>query len=149
MIQLKGNKGMTSEFAIAAHALVVLSHKKTVVSSDVLAENICTNPTRVRKVLSRLKKAGLVETKEGAEGGYLLTVPASRIDLRMLADTLEVVIVASSWKSGNPEMNCMISSGMAGVLDGLYADLDRSCREQMEHITIADLENKIFKELSL
>lgn len=136
---------MTSEFAIAAHALVVLSHKKTVVSSEVLAENICTNPTRVRKVLSRLKKAGLVETKEGAEGGYHLVVPADRINLRTLADTLEVAFVTASWKSGNPEMDCMISSGMAGVLDGLYSDLDRSCRVQMGHITIADLENKIFK----
>lgn len=136
---------MTSEFAIAAHALVVLSHKKTVVSSDVLAENICTNPTRVRKVLSRLKKAGYVETKEGAEGGYLLIVPAARINLGTLADTLEVTFVASSWKSGNPEMDCMISSGMAGVLDGLYADLDKSCREQLGRITIADLENQIFK----
>lgn len=136
---------MTSEFAIATHALVVLSHRKTVVSSDVLAENICTNPTRVRKVLSRLKKAGLVETKEGAEGGYLLVVPAGQINLRTVADTLEVAFVTSSWKSGNPEMSCMISSGMAGVLDGLYADLDRNCREQMEHVTIADLENRIFK----
>lgn len=136
---------MTSEFAIATHALVVLSHKKTVVSSDVLAENICTNPTRVRKVLSRLKKAGLVETKEGAEGGYLLVVPAGQIDLGTVADTLEVSFVAASWKSGNPEMSCMISSGMAGVLDGLYADLDRNCREQMGRITIADLENQIFK----
>ncbi len=136
---------MTSEFAIATHALVVLSHKKTVVSSDVLAENICTNPTRVRKVLSRLKKAGLVETKEGAEGGYLLVVPSDQINLRTVADTLDVAFVTSSWKSGNPEMSCMISSGMAGVLDGLYADLDRNCREMMGHITIADLENQIFK----
>lgn len=135
---------MTSEFAIAVHALVVLSHKHTVVSSDVLAENICTNPTRVRKVLSRLKKAGLVETKEGAVGGYQLVVPAGQIDLRTVADTLEISFVASSWKSGNPKMSCMISSGMAGVLDGLYADLDRSCREQMAQITIADLENQIF-----
>lgn len=136
---------MTSEFAIATHALVVLSHRKTVVSSDVLAENICTNPTRVRKVLSRLKKAGMVETKEGAEGGYLLIVPADQINLRTVADTLETAFVTSSWKSGNPEMSCMISSGMAGVLDGLYADLDRTCREQMECVTIADLENRIFK----
>lgn len=136
---------MTSEFAIATHALVVLSHRKTVVSSDVLAENICTNPTRVRKVLSRLKKAGLVETKEGAEGGYLLVVPADQIDLRTVADTLEVAIVTATWKSGNPEMSCMISSGMAGVLDGLYADLDKNCRELMGNITIADLENKIFR----
>lgn len=136
---------MTSEFAIAVHGLVVLSHRKKVVSSDVLAENICTNPTRVRRVMSRLKKAKLVETKEGVEGGYQLAVAADQINLRTVADTLEISFVSASWKSGNPEMSCMISSGMAGVLDGLYADLDKRCREQMETVTIADLENKIFK----
>lgn len=38
------------------------------VSSEVLAENICTNPARVRKVMAQLKRAGLVETHEGAVG---------------------------------------------------------------------------------
>ena len=61
---------MTSEFAIAVHALVYLNHKGETVSSEALAENICTNPARVRKVMAKLKKAGLVATKEGVDGGY-------------------------------------------------------------------------------
>lgn len=144
MKQVKGKHGMTSEFAIAVHALVILSHRKTVVSSDVLAENICTNPTRVRKVLSRLKKAGMVETKEGAEGGYHLATAAAGIHLRAVADALDVAFVTAAWKSGNSEMSCLISSGMAGVLDELYADLDTKCREQLAGITIVDLEGQIF-----
>lgn len=95
--------------------------------------------------MARLKKAKLVETKEGVEGGYQLAVAADKIDLKTIADTLEISFVSASWRSGNPEMSCMISSGMAGVLDGLYTDLNNHCREQMEQITIADLENKIFK----
>ena len=63
---------MTSEFSIAAHALVYLYHKDTTLSSEQLAENICTNPARVRKVMAQLKRAGLVATKEGIDGGYLL-----------------------------------------------------------------------------
>ena len=54
---------MTSEFGIAVHAMVFLHHKGDMVSSEVLAENICTNPARVRKVMARLKRAGLVSTK--------------------------------------------------------------------------------------
>ena len=46
---------MTSEFAIAVHALVYLNHKGETVSSEALAENICTNPARVRKVMAKLK----------------------------------------------------------------------------------------------
>lgn len=135
---------MTSEFAIGVHALVFLNHKNTVVSSELVAENVCTNPTRVRKVLARLKKAGFVETKEGIEGGYHFIADAGKVTLSMIADALEVCFVSASWKSGNIEMDCLIASGMAGILDGLYQDLDKKCREELDHVTIADLDYKIF-----
>ena len=48
-----------SSFNLAVHALVCLSHSGRSLSSEVLAENICTNPTRVRRVMAGLKKAGM------------------------------------------------------------------------------------------
>lgn len=35
---------MTSDYCVAVHALVYLNHKAKVLSSEELAENICTNP---------------------------------------------------------------------------------------------------------
>ena len=61
---------MNSAFCVAVHALVYLNHKARQLTSEELAENICTNPARVRKIMAVLKKAGLVETKEGSVGGY-------------------------------------------------------------------------------
>lgn len=55
---------MDSSFNLAVHALVCLSHSGRSLSSEALAENICTNPTRVRRVQAVLKKAGIVETRE-------------------------------------------------------------------------------------
>ena len=69
---------------------------------------------------------------------------ASKVNLCMIADALGVAFVSSSWKSGNLEKNCLIASGMAGLLDGLYQQLDQKCREELKHITIADLEGQIF-----
>ena len=135
---------MTGEFAVGVHALVFLNHKKTVVSSEMVAENVCTNPARVRKILASLKKAGLVSTKEGLDGGYQFSADASKVNLCMIADALGVAFVSSSWKSGNLEKNCLIASGMAGLLDGLNQQLDQKCREELKHITIADLEGQIF-----
>ena len=66
---------MDSSFNLAVHALVCLSHSGRSLSSEALAENICTNPTRVRRVLAGLKKVGMVETREGLDGGYRLTAP--------------------------------------------------------------------------
>ena len=71
---------MTSEFAIAVHALVFLEHKGIVISSEELAKNVCTNPARIRKVMAKLKRADLIRTKEGTEGGYLFFRGSRRSD---------------------------------------------------------------------
>ena len=44
---------MTSEFTIAVHALVFLNHKGETLDSETLAENVCTNPVRIRKVMAK------------------------------------------------------------------------------------------------
>lgn len=135
---------MTSEFTIAVHALVFLNHKATVYSSEGLANNVCTDAARIRKVMAKLKKADLVKTKEGVDGGYMFHRDSKDVNLAMIADALQTPFVTVSWKSGNPHLSCLISSGMAGVMDELYGDLDQCCRERLSHITIADLDKKIF-----
>ena len=79
---------MDSSFNLAVHALVCLSHSGRSLSSEALAENICTNPTRVRRVLAGLKKAGMVETREGLDGGYRLTADPASLSLRQVAEAV-------------------------------------------------------------
>ena len=95
---------MTSEFGIAVHAMVFLHHKGDMVSSEVLAENICTNPARVRKVMAQLKRAGLVETHEGAVGGYRFAGSADTVTLCDIAQAVGAAFVshrgaAATWIS--------------------------------------------------
>ena len=64
----------------------------------------------------------------------------------MVADALDTEFVSASWKSGDPNKSCMVASGMAGVLDELYGNLDQMCRERLTHVTVKDLDKKIFKD---
>lgn len=135
---------MTSEFAIAVHALVYLNHKQETVSSEALAANVCTNPARVRKVMAKLKKSGIITTKEGLDGGYQFVNDSNLVNLRMVCEALETDFVFASWKSGNEEMSCMIASGMAGVMDEIYDELNEMCKKRLGEISIKDIENRIF-----
>lgn len=135
---------MTGEFAAAVHALVYLNHKKTTLTSDELAENVCTNPARMRKIMARLKKAGLVTTKEGAEGGYFFPHDAKKVNLKMISDAFDLTIVSSNWKSGDEEMECLVASGMATVMDGIYGQLDCLCKDRLEEITVHSIDRHIF-----
>lgn len=139
-------KKLTGEFAIAVHAIVYLNHKKIVLSSEALAENVCTNPARIRKVMAKLKKAGLVKTKEGMDGGYHLNGEASEINLKQISDALEMVMVSASWKSGNPDMKCLVASGMSGIMDSIYEKMNAACQKELEQITIGQIDSRIFKE---
>ena len=62
----------------------------------------------------------------------------------MIAQAVEARFVSSSWKSGNQDMDCLVASGMAGLLDGIYDQLDRRCYERLEKLTIEDINGKIF-----
>lgn len=135
---------MTSDFCVAVHALVYLNHKAMVQSSDELAENICTNPARVRKVMGKLKKAGLLKTREGSEGGYLFTADAKEVSLADIAGVLDIRFVDTAWKSGDTDMECLVASGMAGLMDEIFDDLNEQCRERLKHVTIDTLDQRIF-----
>lgn len=137
---------MTSDFDVAVHALVFLSHSGHQVSSEALAENICTNAVRVRRVMSKLKKVGLVSSAEGAEGGYLIARDARDITLAQVAGAIGGAIVSSHWRSGDIDKECLISSGMGAVMEDLYDDMDRQCRALLAKRTIADIEHSLLAQ---
>ncbi|MEA4934822.1 MAG: Rrf2 family transcriptional regulator [Lawsonibacter sp.] len=134
---------MNSSFCVGVHALVYLSHSACLLSSEELAENICTNPARVRKIMAALKKAGMVKTKEGVDGGYRFEGNPEKLTLDQVADALQIRFVEAAWHSGDTNKECMIASGMADLMDGIFFDLDKECRTRLARISIADLDHKI------
>ncbi len=136
---------MNGDFTLAVHALVCLNHKKETVSSDVLADNICTHPARVRRVMALLKKAKLVETKEGRPGGgYLFISDAEAVTLKDVAKAVSAMFVSSDWRSGSIDKECLVASGMGEIMDGIYTELNALCYDRLAETTIADIDRQIF-----
>ncbi|HIS68623.1 MAG TPA: Rrf2 family transcriptional regulator [Candidatus Gallacutalibacter stercoravium] len=135
---------MTSDFSVAVHALVFLYRKGGCLSSEKLGENICTNPARVRKVMAKLKKAGLVHTKEGIEGGYSFCKGSGEVTLQQISEALGIRFVQCSWSSGGMDKDCLIALGMGEVMDGLYDELDALCKQRLAGITVADMDKRLF-----
>lgn len=135
---------MTAEFVVAAHAAVFLHHKNTFCTSEQIAENVCTNPARVRKVLAKLKKAGIVVSHTSLGGGYKLGRSAQEITLADLLEATKEQVVNVSWRSGSDCAACPISRTMAPVMDGIFDQMEADCRKGLAQITIAAVEGKIF-----
>ena len=137
---------MNSDFCVAVHALVYLNHHKPkICSSEELAENICTHPARVRRILTKLNKSNLLETiKSGPKGGYLFTGNPDKINLADIASSLNVTYIEPSWHSGNTDMKCLIASGMGGLMDTIFTDLNERCQNRLQEISIAQIDTYLF-----
>lgn len=135
---------MTAEFNIAIHGLIYLDHTGRITSSEELANNICTNPARVRKVMTRLKRAGLVESSEGKGSGYHKIETSAEINLMQIQKALGEIAVAETWRSGDINMECMIASGMADVMDHIYENMNELCSAYLETITVREIIEKLF-----
>lgn len=68
-------------FGIALQALVVLAHKDQPCTSAEIAKRLQVEPTLLRRVMAELAREGLLETKEGKDGGYKLSRSAGAITL--------------------------------------------------------------------
>ena len=129
---------MNSDFYIAVHALVYLTHIHGKASSDELAENMCTSAVRVRRVLSQLKKAGLVETREGKQGGYHIAGDEEKINLCMIVDALHLELFSFAWPH-DMNQNCLIASGMGEIMSSMYEEMEERCRAYLADKRIIDL----------
>lgn len=135
---------MTGDFGVAVHALVFLSHRQDCVNSEQLSRNICTNPARVRKIMAKLKSAGLLETREGFDGGYQFKKKPEDITLRQIAESVEARFVSVSKQSGDVDMECQIASGIGPVMDRLYDRLNEMCKDSLGEITLSQIDQNIF-----
>lgn len=142
-----GGDYLNAEFATAVHALVYLNHRGNCISSDEIAENVCTNPARIRKVMAKLKKAKLVNSKEGKNaGGYSPIKNLEEVTLLDIFNAVDDNVVSMNWKSGDKDKECLISSGMADIMSDIAYTLDNNCKKLLSQITINDINKKIFKE---
>lgn len=132
-----------SELIIALHVLVFLSHDKRSRSSEELSENLCTNPVRIRKVMAKCKKSGLVVTKAGVNGGYMIARDGKDINLREVYEAVGVPIIESKWHSGDIESNCLIASGMAEYVDELFYFLNGKVINLLEMINLDMVEKRL------
>lgn len=132
---------VNNQLTIAAHILGVLSLRSEPVTSDELAAGFGTSPVVVRRVLSQLKRAGLIDSRRGAGGGSVLAQPAADITLRdaYAAVTDRDVTLLRRHPGGGCEAAPQIVPILADYINELYGEAERALLERLGAVTVADL----------
>ncbi|PYI50845.1 RrF2 family transcriptional regulator [Paenibacillus flagellatus] len=129
---------MNSEFTIAVHSLVFLaSRPDRMATSEMIAHNVNTHPSRVRKVMSCLRKQGYISTKEGIGGGYLFDGDPEQVTLAAIYRATSIGSIKPGWCSGNDEESCMVACNMADVMDRIFCEAEQQLLTYLQQMTIA------------
>lgn len=104
-------------------------------SSSSIAGQVNSHATFLRRVLQTLAQAGIVEAREGRDGGYMLGKPSNQITL---ADVYLAV------KSECTEVEENVDCGEAGkqldiVLEKVLSEAEQHTIEYLRQFTIADV----------
>lgn len=140
---------ISSRFTIAIHMLACMDVFKDEykITSDFLASSINVNPVIIRKILSQLKDAGLIEVKRGP-GGATIAKPLDEVtffDVYQSVDCIEENTLFHFHE--NPNMDCPVGKNIHQVLDDKLLRIQAAMEQELKSITLADMESDLKKYL--
>jgi len=127
-------------FAFAVHVLAVLALKREGggVCSDLLAGSVNTNPVVIRRLLTRLRHAGLVTTQKGSCGGATLCAEPEEIPLDVIYRAIEPG-ASFSQHPHQPNQRCPVGASIERVLDEIFASAQAALESALARRTLADV----------
>jgi Rrf2 family protein len=133
----------SSRFVVALHLLtaLVMSHLLKgveVCTSEFLAGSVNTNPVVVRRILGRLREAGLVITVPGPTGGSRLARDPQKITLEQVYEAVEEGELFHMHYS-EPNSMCPIGCNIQQVLQVPLDHAAQAMKESLATRSLADI----------
>lgn len=143
----EGRMQISSRFTIAIHMLACMDVFKDEykVTSDFLASSIRVNPVIIRKILSQLKDAGLIEVKRGP-GGATIAKPLDEItffDVYQSVDCIEENTLFHFHENPNPD--CPVGKNIHQILDDKLLRIQAAMEQELKSITLAEMKTDLEK----
>jgi len=127
-----------SRLSLALHTLSHMAGEpdRMRTSADI-AEHAGTNPVVVRRVLGKLRVAGLLSSEKGHTGGWRLAKSADKITLADVYLALDERLVAGS--SDSEPSDCHVESGLQTRVAEVLQDIEESLVQRLRETTIVDV----------
>lgn len=128
-----------NRFSVAIHIVTYLACKGGEgATSNMLATSIGTNPVVVRRLLSQLHKANLIETQSGKSGGSRL---GKRPEQITLFDVYKAVEQGGPFAIPSKPENkaCLVSCHMKEMLSDIFRQTELAIESSLKKTTVAEL----------
>lgn len=132
---------ISSRFTIAIHifACIYTFEKERKITSDFLASSVNVNPVIIRKLLSQLKAAGLINVQRGS-GGASVAKPLDKITFLDIYNAVECIDNGELFHfHNNPNQDCPVGRNIHLILDDKLQQVQNAMENEMKKITLADV----------
>ena len=132
---------ISSRFTVALHIFTCIDTFKDdyKITSDFLAGSINTNPVIIRKILTQLKKAGLITVARGT-GGIAPTRDLKEISFYDVYEAIEPVENGDLFNfHADPNPKCPVGRNIHALLDDKLKVIQLAMENEMRKYTIDDL----------
>ncbi|HUR77246.1 MAG TPA: Rrf2 family transcriptional regulator [Acidimicrobiales bacterium] len=102
-----------------------------------IAERTALPQPYLEQILLALKGAGLVRSKRGVGGGYVLARPPAEITLGQIVSAVDGPIVAGDF--GEPHQDGACDHEGQCVLLGVWAEVGRTMRQHLDSYTLEQM----------
>ncbi|MEP2920638.1 Rrf2 family transcriptional regulator [Sulfitobacter sp.] len=127
-----------SRLSLALHTLGHMAGEpQRVRTSSDIAAHAGTNPVVVRRVLGRLKDAGLLLSEKGHAGGWRLARPPESITLADVYLALDESLVAPATETEVPA--CSVEHALHRRVAGVLEDVEKSLIRRLSETTIVEV----------
>ena len=133
---------ISSRFTIALHIFACVDTFKNdrKVTSDFLAASSNTNPVIIRRILTQLKKAGLIIVARGT-GGIEVTRELSEISFYDVYQAIEPVEDGNLFRfHEGPNPQCPVGRHIHDLLDDKLNAIQTAMENEMKKYTLEDLQ---------
>lgn len=129
---------MDTKFSCAIHTLILISESKPPMNSEQIANSVGTNASYIRKLTTRLSKAGIIEGHRGISGFSLKKEPQdiSLLDIYkaiMETDTMHLFDIHQ-----NPNDACIVGHTIQPVLGDMFHDMEQKTAQSLNSMSLAN-----------
>ncbi|ANF94759.1 Rrf2 family transcriptional regulator [Paenibacillus bovis] len=132
-------KQISTRFSMAVHTLSLIDMCPLECTGDFIAASVNTNPVVIRRIMSMLKKAGLIEVRAGVGGAYLLRKP----EQITLLDIYRAVHAADENQlfgiHGDSNIACPVGRSIEQVLQQELLDAQHVMEQRLARTTLDQL----------
>ncbi|MGO5160731.1 MULTISPECIES: Rrf2 family transcriptional regulator [unclassified Bilifractor] len=129
---------MDTKFSSAIHALILISESESPMNSDQIAVSVGTNPSYIRKLTTRLSKAGIIEGHRGISGFRLRQKPEQISLLDIYKAVMETDSLHLFDLHQNPNDACIVGHNIRPVLGSMFRGMERDVENRLQSMTLED-----------